>query len=41
MNYSEMKIVELRALAKERGVKSTTTLNKAGLIGACQGKKSG
>ncbi len=36
MNYSEMKIVELRALAKERGVKSTTTLNKAGLIEALE-----
>ena len=36
MDYKEMKIVELRALAKERGVKSTTTLNKAGLVEALE-----
>ena len=36
MDYKEMKIVELRVLAKERGVKSTTTLNKKGLIEALE-----
>ena len=36
MNYREMKIVELRVIAKERGVKSTTTLNKSGLIEALE-----
>lgn len=36
MDYREMKIVELRALAKERGIKSTTTLNKSGLVEALE-----
>ena len=36
MDYSKMTIVELRTLAKEKGVKSTTTLNKAGLIAALE-----
>ncbi|MGP1612157.1 MAG: transcription termination factor Rho [Catonella sp.] len=32
MDYKTMKIVELRAEAKERGVKSVTTLNKSELV---------
>ena len=36
MDYSKMTIVELRTLAKEKGVKSTTTLNKAGLVAALE-----
>ena len=32
MDYSKMKILELRELAKNKGVKSTSTLNKANLI---------
>ena len=36
MDYREMKIVDLRALAKDKGVKSTTTLNKAALVEALE-----
>ena len=36
MDYSKMKILELRELAKSKGVKSTTTLNKAGLVAALE-----
>lgn len=34
MDYSKMKILDLRTMAKEKGIKSPTTLNKAELIDA-------
>ena len=40
MDYSKMKILELRELAKSKGVKSTTTLNKAGLVAALEALES-